>query len=263
MMRRNDHEGFSSTCNSTYSTDLSLQITPPMIHEETAEQDGNKLLHYKSTTATLFGLGRSGSVLRKEINNTDDNEPTLSLGLVETNSFTASPSNYGAASLHRHHHHVRIHHHQPYSADLKKNFRSKLGIHKRSIRAPRMRWTSTLHAHFVRAVEQLGGHDRATPKSVLELMTVKDLTLAHVKSHLQMYRTVRSTDKAIGQQQPLRSGEVGGGMPAPSCHKLHHQITTLSYSSRHETNSTSPPSAQRAGRRKVYICVCVRRLLII
>lgn len=158
MMRRNDHEGFSSTCNSTYSTDLSLQITPPMIHEETAEQDGNKLLH-KSTTATLFGLGRSGSVLRREINNTDDNEPTLSLGLVETNSFTASPSNYGAASLHRHHHHVRIHHHQPYSADLKKNFRSKLGIHKRSIRAPRMRWTSTLHAHFVRAVEQLGGHD--------------------------------------------------------------------------------------------------------
>lgn len=58
-----------------------------------------------------------------------------------------------------------------------------------------MRWTTTLHARFVHAVELLGGHERATPKSVLELMDVKDLTLAHVKSHLQMYRTVK-TDKA-------------------------------------------------------------------
>ncbi|KAE9459276.1 hypothetical protein C3L33_08816, partial [Rhododendron williamsianum] len=65
---------------------------------------------------------------------------------------------------------------------------------KRSMRAPRMRWTTTLHARFIHAVELLGGHERATPKSVLELMDVKDLTLAHVKSHLQMYRTVKTTD---------------------------------------------------------------------
>ncbi|XP_062159822.1 transcription repressor KAN1-like [Alnus glutinosa] len=68
---------------------------------------------------------------------------------------------------------------------------------KRNMRAPRMRWTTTLHARFIDAAELLGGHERATPKSVLGLMDVKDLTLSHVKSHLQMYRTVKmiNTDK--------------------------------------------------------------------
>ncbi|URD79065.1 transcription [Musa troglodytarum] len=79
---------------------------------------------------------------------------------------------------------------------------------KRSTRAPRMRWTSSLHARFVHAVEVLGGHERATPKSILELMDVKDLTLAHVKSHLQMYRTIKSTDKpAASSGQSDGSGE--------------------------------------------------------
>ncbi|KAL5222377.1 hypothetical protein ABZP36_027090 [Zizania latifolia] len=83
---------------------------------------------------------------------------------------------------------------------------------KRAPRAPRMRWTSTLHARFVHAVELLGGHDRATPKSVLELMDVKDLTLAHVKSHLQMYRTVKNTERpAVSSDQAdgFENGSAG------------------------------------------------------
>ncbi|XP_074330157.1 putative transcription factor KAN2 isoform X2 [Apium graveolens] len=80
---------------------------------------------------------------------------------------------------------------------------------KRSIRAPRMRWTTTLHSRFVHAVELLGGHERATPKSVLELMDVKDLTLAHVKSHLQMYRTVKTTDRAAASCDLFENGSSG------------------------------------------------------
>ncbi|KAJ0448549.1 putative Myb family transcription factor At1g14600 [Helianthus annuus] len=63
---------------------------------------------------------------------------------------------------------------------------------------PRLRWTCELHHAFVNAIERLGGQDKATPKSVLLSMNVRGLSIAHVKSHLQMYRSKKLDESSRG-----------------------------------------------------------------
>ncbi|GFS46264.1 myb-like HTH transcriptional regulator family protein [Actinidia rufa] len=90
---------------------------------------------------------------------------------------------------------------------------------------PRLRWTPHLHHSFVHAIEKLGGQDKATPKLILQLMGVKELSIAHVKSHLQEKR-LKHEERLLDLKLRL-SESVGNNEERPTYGNNMQEINTV------------------------------------
>ncbi|KAL6529534.1 hypothetical protein OROGR_015157 [Orobanche gracilis] len=111
----------------------------------------------------------------------------------------------------------------PY-ADIRRQLNNDSDLYPR----PRLRWTPDLHDQFVKAVDELGGANKATPKAISNLMGVQGLTLFHLKSHLQKFR-LGKTSRRLWKREIVvpadhcRKKDEISRSPPPSCTKLEEQ----------------------------------------
>jgi hypothetical protein len=126
--------------------DLSLHISPP-----SPPAGGVEVL---PEPRLLLGLGL-GPGPGLEL---DDDDAAVATKKVDDDDDAAA-----AAREHNlHAQRLRLQLHQPSQTAhgfKKSSSGTAAGGGRRSSRAPRMRWTTALHAHFVHAVELLGGHE--------------------------------------------------------------------------------------------------------
>ncbi|KAK1267657.1 Myb family transcription factor APL [Acorus gramineus] len=69
---------------------------------------------------------------------------------------------------------------------------------------PRLKWTRQLHQCFVDAVSQLGGPEKATPKSVMRVMGVPGLTLSIGLVWIEIQKPRATTEMKVQRHLQLR-----------------------------------------------------------
>ncbi|CAN0901869.1 Myb family transcription factor IPN2 [Linum grandiflorum] len=172
----------------------------------------------------------------------------------QNNNNNNNNNNNGGMMMNTHHQHQHHHHHQQHHHDRSGGggggmTSSSSGCHVQQGDSglvlttdpkPRLRWTVELHERFVDAVTQLGGPDKATPKTIMRVMGVKGLTLYHLKSHLQKFRLGKQPHKELNDHSlkdasaldlqrnlPSSSGMMGRSMNEMQMEvqrRLHEQL---------------------------------------